>query len=113
MNKTLEHLTHDQYDMAFDWCGMHLMHIGRAIDNLTSGYPPSVEDKSNPRVWKPEHWFWFLKNLDVKDIELSLDINTLEHVKMLFDFHSDSSTHCNGYYQLIELIKTEKIKINK
>lgn len=37
-----------------------------------------------------------------------LDLETLEHVKSLFDFHSDHSTTCNGYNNLKSLIDDSK-----
>ena len=57
------YLNRTQYVRAFDWAGEHLIHIDLLISDLDSGYPPSEEDLGNPALWKPEHWFWFLKNL--------------------------------------------------
>lgn len=40
-----------------------------------------------------------------------MDLETLKHVKLLFDVQSDYSTKCNGYTSLCELI--EKLENNK
>jgi len=63
MEKPLDLLSKSQYTKAFDWCGEHLIHVDRLISDLDSGYPPAEEDYNQPNLWKPEHWFWFLKNL--------------------------------------------------
>ena len=63
MEKPIDLLTKSQYLRAFDWAGEHLLHIGRLIDDIQMGYPPAQEDYNQPNLWKPEHWFWFLKNL--------------------------------------------------
>lgn len=39
---------------------------------------------------------------------MRLDLKTLEQVKLMFDLHSDHSTNCNGYKNLLEMIKKEK-----
>ena len=35
---------------------------------------------------------------------MKLDLETLKHVKIIFDLHSDHSSHCNGYRSLLDLI---------
>lgn len=34
-----------------------------------------------------------------------LDLETLKHIKFLFDIHSDNSTMCNGYRSLCRMIE--------
>ena len=37
-----------------------------------------------------------------------LDLETLKHVKFMFDIHSDFSTQCNGYKSICRMIKTKE-----
>lgn len=57
------YLTFPQAWEAKDFMKRHLYHIFTLIDDLSEGYPPTLhEDKNNPGIWKPEHWFWFIHN---------------------------------------------------
>ena len=61
------YLTFAQAWDAKDFMKKHLLHIFMLIKDLKEGYPPTLqEDKNNPNIWKPEHWFWFIKNY-IKD----------------------------------------------
>jgi len=55
-------LTEEQIKAAKTWHSLHKYHINRITKNVKLGYPPTQEeDKNNPVLWKPEHWFWLLK----------------------------------------------------
>ena len=55
------YLTFEQAWNAKDWFKKHLPHVFYLIKDLDSGYPPTLqEDKNNPRLWKGEHWYWFV-----------------------------------------------------
>jgi hypothetical protein len=41
---------------------------------------------------------------------MGLDLNTLKDVRDMFRLHSDHSTRCNGYRQLLRLIEAEENK---
>lgn len=43
---------------------------------------------------------------------MKLDLETLKHVKFMFDIHSDHSTMCNGYNSLCRIIEEEEKKEN-
>jgi len=46
-------------------------------------------------------------------MEKKLDLYTLKYIELHFSILSDMSTKCQGYYNLVELIKKlEKEKIN-
>ena len=56
------YLTFAQAWDAKDFMKRHLPHIFNLIKDLDKGYPPTLqEDKNNPNLWKPEHWFWFIQ----------------------------------------------------
>ena len=43
------------------WYNDHKNSILNNIDSETKFYPPTDSyDVVNPRVWKPEHWKWFI-----------------------------------------------------
>jgi len=45
------------------WLEKHIKHIYNIELNSIDEYPPTDnEDKNNPKLWKPEHWKWFLHN---------------------------------------------------
>lgn len=54
-------LTFEQAWRAKDWMKKHLPHIFNLIKDLKAGYPPTLqEDKNDPKLWKAEHWYWFV-----------------------------------------------------
>lgn len=55
-----EILTPDQIQNALTWYDNHRNHVNRLV-NGASKFPPRLnEDKRDCRLWKPEHWNWFL-----------------------------------------------------
>lgn len=58
INKKLEKVK----DKANEFYDKHTKHINKLVLSAEMGYPPSDEDFNNPMLWKPEHWFWFLKS---------------------------------------------------
>ena len=51
-----------------------------------------------------------LESLSQPTINEGYDLKTLEHIKLIFDIHSDMSSSTNGYRSLCDLI--DKIKSN-
>jgi hypothetical protein len=46
---------------AYVWYIQHKDHVTSLTATVTAAYPPTLsEDKSNPDLWKSEHWKWFL-----------------------------------------------------
>lgn len=39
----------------------HKQHVDGLVKNEISSYPCALEDRSQPLLWKPQHWNWFLK----------------------------------------------------
>jgi len=57
-----EILTSEQIDNALKWYDIHRNHVNRIVNGV-SKFPPRLnEDKRDCRIWKPEHWNWFLSN---------------------------------------------------
>lgn len=55
-----EILTAEQILNAFSWYDKHRNHVNELVNGV-SKYPPKLnEDKRDCRLWKPEHWNWFL-----------------------------------------------------
>jgi len=55
-----EILTPEQIDNALKWYDKHRNHVN-GIVNGVSKFPPRLnEDERDCRLWKPEHWNWFL-----------------------------------------------------
>ena len=55
-----EILTHEQIDKALKWYDNHRNHVNSLVNGV-SKFPPSLnEDKKDCRLWKPQHWNWFL-----------------------------------------------------
>ena len=57
--------------------------------------------------WLREHP---IEDLSQPTINEGYDLKTLEHIKLIFDIHSDMSSSTNGYRSLCDLI--DKIKSN-
>lgn len=49
----------------------------------------------------------FLADRKVYD-ESGYDLKTVEYIKGIFELHSDSSTHCNGYRAILSLLEELK-----
>jgi hypothetical protein len=55
-----EILTPEQIDKALKWYDNHRNHVNSLVNGV-SKFPPSLnEDKRDCRLWKPQHWNWFL-----------------------------------------------------
>jgi hypothetical protein len=55
-----EILTPEQIDRALKWYDNHRNHVNSLVNGV-SKFPPSLnEDKRDCRLWKPQHWNWFL-----------------------------------------------------
>lgn len=55
-------LTADQKLKALLWLKQHRKHVYEMVFHTKNKYPPTeIEDKNNPRLWKPEYWKWFLE----------------------------------------------------
>jgi len=55
------YLTFEQAWNAKDWMKKNLLYVFTLIKELHTGYPPTLsEDKNNPKLWKGEHWYWFV-----------------------------------------------------
>jgi hypothetical protein len=55
----------EQKEKATEWFRAHESHVMKLIlsdDADRMSYPPTKEDISQPAVWKPAHWNWFLTN---------------------------------------------------
>lgn len=57
-------LTDEQVKAASAWYKSHSNHVRNIISDevILHAYPPSEEDITNPSLWKPFHWIWFLQN---------------------------------------------------
>ena len=54
-------LTQEQEKRAKDWYSLHEKHVNKLIGFAEKSFSPTLwEDKRDPRIWKPEHWKWFL-----------------------------------------------------
>lgn len=47
---------------ALKWFSEHRVHVAAItfISDPSKSYPPSGSDCSQPELWKPDHWNWFL-----------------------------------------------------
>lgn len=55
-----EILTSEQIQNALSWYDEHKNHVNSLVNGV-SKFPPSLnEDKRDCRLWKPQHWHWFL-----------------------------------------------------
>jgi hypothetical protein len=55
-----EILTPEQIDKALKWYDNHRNYVNSLVNGV-SKFPPSLnEDKGDCRLWKPQHWNWFL-----------------------------------------------------
>jgi hypothetical protein len=55
-----EILTPEQIQNALNWYDKHRNHVNSLVNGV-SKFPPRLnEDKRDCRLWKPEHWNWFL-----------------------------------------------------
>jgi hypothetical protein len=55
-----EILTPGQIQNALSWYEKHRNHVNSLVNGV-SKFPPRLnEDKRDCRLWKPEHWNWFL-----------------------------------------------------
>jgi len=55
-----EILTAEQIQNALSWYEKHRNHVNSLVNGV-SKFPPSLnEDKRDCRLWKPQHWNWFL-----------------------------------------------------
>lgn len=55
-----EILTSEQIQNALSWYDEHRNHVNSLVNGV-SKFPPSLnEDKRDCRLWKPQHWNWFL-----------------------------------------------------
>lgn len=55
-----EVLTPEQIQNALTWYDKHRNHVNGLVNGV-SKFPPRLnEDKRDCRLWKPEHWSWFL-----------------------------------------------------
>jgi hypothetical protein len=53
-------LTPDQIKHALKWYDQHRNHVNKLV-NVELKYPPTLnEDKRDCRLWKGQHWKWFL-----------------------------------------------------
>lgn len=60
-------LSDEQLKNGSDYYKRHKIFIERCVKVEVHTYPPTDnEDKSNPRLWKPAHWKWFLKYNKIK-----------------------------------------------
>lgn len=62
-----EILTPEQIQNALSWYEKHRNHVNGLVNHVNglvngvSKFPPSLnEDKRDCRLWKPQHWNWFL-----------------------------------------------------
>jgi len=55
-------LTNEQIKNAKNWIAKHKEHVSKLIEQDTQEYAPSIEDASQPELWKPAHWRWFIVN---------------------------------------------------
>lgn len=56
-----EILTSEQIKNALTWYDKHRNHVNSLVNGVSKKFPPRLnEDKRDCRVWKPEHWNWFL-----------------------------------------------------
>jgi hypothetical protein len=47
------------------WLNDHYSHVRRIVTMDTASIVPSIEDcLLGAGVWRPEHWAWFLDNMD-------------------------------------------------
>lgn len=63
---TIEHaLTQDQIKEGFRYHHEHADYVNNIMNetNVMSDVS-EIEDKNNPRLWKPSHWNWFFNNSD-------------------------------------------------
>lgn len=52
-----------QVKTAMEWYKDHKEHVDVIIKEGFHSFPPTeVDDKNDPRIWKPSHWRWFLEN---------------------------------------------------
>lgn len=55
-----EILTDEQIQNTLSWYDKHRNHVNSLVNGV-SKFPPSLsEDKRDCRLWKPQHWNWFL-----------------------------------------------------
>ncbi len=55
-----EILTPEQINNALKWYEKHRNRVNGLVNGV-SKFPPSLsEDKKDCRLWKPQHWNWFL-----------------------------------------------------
>ncbi len=57
----------DWHIKAIKWADEHESHVNEMIKNANLSYPPSMEDKNQPNLWKPQHWYWFVHNISAND----------------------------------------------
>ena len=49
---------------ATHWYLEHCTHVDKLIKTTDKAYPPSNnEDARDPRLWKAEHWKWFVNDM--------------------------------------------------
>ena len=48
---------------AASWRDLHRAHVDRLLVEAHGAFPPSAEDARDPRLWKPEHWAWFVQRI--------------------------------------------------
>jgi len=58
--KPEEILTPEQIDNALKWYDKHQNHVNGLVNGVAKFPPRLNEDKRDCRLWKPEHWNWFL-----------------------------------------------------
>lgn len=60
-NSPEEILTQQEIENALSWYDKHRNHVNGMVNGV-SKFPPSLsEDKRDCRLWKPQHWNWFLE----------------------------------------------------
>jgi len=53
-------LTEQQIKNAKNWIALHKEHVTKLIEQENIEYAPSKEDASQPALWKPAYWRWFI-----------------------------------------------------
>ena len=90
MKKTI--LSPDQVFKILTWYTGHSQHIMNITANTENFYPPSDEDKDDPKLWKPEHWKWYLETKHHVPEENSQILKELK--KLLSVFWSEDYSGC-------------------